>query len=73
MSKIDRVESIIIKAGGWNNICDDGNQKNILWIIARELNCQYSKAREYVDIVIQSSIAKARMGWDTGSSEPSKS
>lgn len=64
MSKVDMVEAMILKYGGWKKICDQGHNRDFLWIVARELNCTYSKAKEYVDIVIQSVLAKGRLERD---------
>jgi len=55
------VQKLLVKYGGWNAITEGKNQRWFIYIVAEELDCTYNKAKEYVDILVNASIARARM------------
>lgn len=58
---MERVQELLIEYGGWTNITQNKNKRWFTYIVAQELDCTYNKAKEYVDILVNASIARARM------------
>lgn len=59
--QMERVHELLVEYGGWNAITSAKNQRWFNYIVAEALDCTLTKAKEYVDILTNASIAKARM------------
>ena len=59
--QIERVKELLVQYGGWANIAKGKNERWFTYICADELGVTFSKAKEYIDVLVNASIARTRM------------